>query len=88
MPLLAPSMSSRMNGAVWLLANGLDPQARSRLNGLLMTGAMVGMAAGAAIGSTTWTLAGAPGLYGFSALAGGTALAVSFLHRPSGDHSR
>lgn len=69
------------------IANGLEPQARSRLNGLLMTGAMVGMAAGAAIGSAAWVHAGALGLYGFSALAGVTALAVSFSHRPSGDHS-
>ncbi|SAI29893.1 transmembrane transport protein [Bordetella ansorpii] len=69
------------------IANGLEPQARSRLNGLLMTGAMVGMAAGAALGGAAWSHGGAPGLYGFSALAGVAALAVSFLHRPTGNHS-
>lgn len=69
------------------IVNGLDPQARSRLNGLLMTGAMAGMAAGAAIGSTVWVRAGAPGLYGFAALAGLAALITSFFHHPSGDNS-
>jgi predicted MFS family arabinose efflux permease len=67
------------------IVNGLDPQARSRLNGLLMTGAMVGVAAGAAIGSAAWTSAGTFGLYGFAAAAGMAALAVSFLHYPPGE---
>ncbi|MER1077039.1 MFS transporter [Pseudomonas aeruginosa] len=65
------------------IVNGLDPQARSRLNGLLMTGAMIGMAAGAAIGSAAWAHAGTLGLYGFAAAAGLAALAMSFLHHPS-----
>lgn len=69
------------------IVNGLDSQARSRLNGLLMTGAMAGMAAGAAIGSAAWARAGTLGIYGFAALAGLAALATSFLHHPSGDHS-
>ncbi|GGY24716.1 MFS transporter [Paludibacterium paludis] len=62
------------------IVNSLDPQARSRLNGLLMTGAMAGMAAGAAMGGLIWTHAGLAGLYGFAAMAGLCALAVSFLH--------
>lgn len=65
------------------IVNGLDPQARSRLNGLLMTGAMIGMAAGAAIGSAAWAHAGTLGLYGFAAAAGLAALAMSLLHHPS-----
>lgn len=69
------------------IVNGLDSQARSRLNGLLMTGAMVGMAAGAVIGGAAWMHAGTHGLYGFATLAGLAALATSFLHRSSGDHS-
>jgi len=68
------------------VVNGLDPQARSRLNGLLMAGAMAGMAAGAAIGSFAWAHGGTLGLYGFAAVAGLAALAVSFLHNPPGDH--
>ncbi|MDP9651498.1 hypothetical protein J2793_006973 [Paraburkholderia caledonica] len=64
------------------IVNGLDPQARSRLNGLLMTGAMVGVATGAAIGSAAWASAGTLGLYGFAAAAGMAALAVSFLNPP------
>jgi predicted MFS family arabinose efflux permease len=67
------------------IVNSLDPQARSRLNGLLMTGAMCGMATGAAAGSLVWTHAGTAGLYAFGALDGMGALAVSFLHQPSGD---
>jgi predicted MFS family arabinose efflux permease len=67
------------------IVNGLNPQARSRLNGLLMTGAMVGMAVGAAIGSIAWAHAGTLGLYGFAALAGLAALTVTFLHHPAGD---
>lgn len=69
------------------LVNGLDPQARSRLNGLLMTGAMAGMAAGAGLGNALWVRAGSPGLYGFAAIAGAAALAVSFLHDSSGERS-
>lgn len=65
------------------LVSGLDPKARSRTNGLLMTGAMVGMAAGAAIGSFAWAHAGTLGLFGFAALAGALALAISYLHRKS-----
>lgn len=67
------------------IVNGLDPQARSRLNGLVMTGAMVGVAAGSAIGSAAWASAGTFGLYGFAAAAGMAALAVSFLHHLPGE---
>ncbi|MBD1552475.1 MFS transporter [Pseudomonas typographi] len=68
------------------IVNGLDPQARSRLNGLLMTGAMAGMAAGAAIGNAAWAQAGMLGLYGFAAAAGLAALAVGFFHPIVGEH--
>ncbi len=97
--LLPPSLWSLAIGAVVFdlgvmaalvshqaIVNGLDAQARSRLNGLLMTGAMVGMAAGAAIGSFAWAHTGTLGLYGFAATAALVALAVSFLHHPPGDH--
>lgn len=69
-----------------VIVNGLDPQARSRLNGLLMTGAMAGMAAGGVIGSAAWARAGTLGLYGFAAAAGLVALVMSFLHHFPGDH--
>lgn len=100
MEILPPSLWSLAVGAVVFdlgvmaalvshqaIVNGLDPQARSRLNGLLMTGAMAGMAAGAAIGSFAWAHTGTLGLYGFAAAAALAALAVSFLHHPLGDHS-
>ena len=99
MEILPPSLWSLAVGAVVFdlgvmaalvshqsIVNGLDPQARSRLNGLLMTGAMAGVAAGAAIGSFAWAHAGRLGLYGFAAAAGLAALTVSFLHHSSGDH--
>ena len=69
------------------IVNGLNPKARSRLNGLLMTGAMTGMAAGAAIGSAAWAHAGTLGLYGFSAATGLAALAISFLHHLPREHT-
>lgn len=100
MEILPPSLWSLAVGAVVFdlgvmaalvshqaIVNGMDPQARSRLNGLLMTGAMAGMAAGAAIGSFAWAHTGTLGLYGFAAAAALAALAVSFLHHPPGDHS-
>lgn len=100
MEILPPSLWSLAVGAVvfdlgvmaalvshQVIVNGLDSQARSRLNGLLMTGAMAGMAAGAAIGSFAWAHTGTLGLYGFAAAAALAALAVSFLHHPTGDHS-
>ncbi len=67
------------------IVNGLNPRARSRLNGLLMTGAMAGMAAGAAIGSVAWAHTGTLGLDGFAAAAGLAALAVSFFHQSPGN---
>lgn len=66
------------------LVSGIDPAARSRLNGLLMTGAMIGMAVGASVGIYAWSHAGRVGLFGFSAAAGVAALAVSFLHHAPG----
>lgn len=62
------------------LVNGLDSSARSRLNGMLMTGAMCGMAIGAAAGSYALQLHGRDGLWTVGAVAGIAALAISFLH--------
>lgn len=99
MEILPPSLWSLALGAVvfdlgvmaalvshQVIVNGLDSQARSRLNGLLMTGAMAGMAAGAATGSVAWARAGTLGLYGFAAAAGLAALAVSLFHQTTGVH--
>lgn len=63
------------------LVSGIDPAARSRLNGLLMTGAMVGMAIGAAAGSYSWAHFGSEGLFGFGALAGVCALILSYRYK-------
>ncbi|MFF7058109.1 MFS transporter [Achromobacter spanius] len=63
------------------MVGALDHQARSRTNGLLMTGAMIGMAVGAAGGSLAWSEGGALGLFGFAATAGALALGISFLHK-------
>ncbi|HBR2217960.1 TPA: MFS transporter [Klebsiella pneumoniae] len=99
MEILPPSLWSLAVGAIvfdlgvmaalvshQIMVNVLSPEARSRLNGLLMTGAMLGMALGAIIGSTVWAHAGTHGLYGFAILAGIAALAVSILHHPTGDY--
>ncbi|MFJ4394543.1 MFS transporter [Pseudomonas sp. NPDC089395] len=62
------------------IINSLDPQARSRLNGLMMAGAMAGMAVGAAIGTFAFTNFGARGMFIFAAVSGIAALAVTYLH--------
>ena len=62
------------------LVSGIDPIARGRLNGLLMTGAMIGMAVGAALGVFLWAHVGKVGLFGFGAVAGLLALIGSLLH--------
>lgn len=62
------------------IINSLDPQARSRLNGLMMAGAMAGMAVGAAVGTMAFTHFGARGLFTFAALAGAAALGITYLH--------
>jgi predicted MFS family arabinose efflux permease len=68
------------------IVNSIDPQARSRLNGLLMTGAMCGMAAGAAAGSFAWAHFGWAGICLFSILASVLGFIFSFLHRNYGAH--
>jgi predicted MFS family arabinose efflux permease len=61
------------------IINGLDSTARSRLNGLLMTAAMVGVAAGAAIGGWAWSHHGWTGVCLVGAGAGVLALLRSLL---------
>jgi predicted MFS family arabinose efflux permease len=93
MTLLPPSLAVLGIGAVLFdlgvqaglvshqsIINSLDPYARSRLNGLMMAGAMAGMAVGAAVGTWAFTHFGAPGVFTFAGLAGVTALAVTYLH--------
>nr|WP_197034929.1 MFS transporter [Herbaspirillum sp. RV1423] len=60
------------------IVNDLDPSARSRLNALLMTGAMFGMAAGAWAGSWAWAHYGWPGICAVGMAVGTGALARSF----------
>lgn len=57
----------------------IDPSARSRLNGLLMTGAMIGMALGAATGGWAWGNYGWTGVCIVGISAGLIALLCSFL---------
>jgi predicted MFS family arabinose efflux permease len=59
--------------------NGLDSTARSRLNGLLMTAAMIGVAVGAAIGGWAWSHHGWNGVCLVGAGAGVLALFCSLL---------
>ncbi|WP_092509821.1 MFS transporter [Xenorhabdus mauleonii] len=66
------------------IVNNVDPNARSRLNGLLMTGAMCGMAIGAAAGSFMWANFGWGGLCAFSLSASLLGLALSSFHRSNG----
>lgn len=44
------------------IVSAIDPSARSRLNGLLMTGAMIGMSIGAAVGGWAWSRHGWTGV--------------------------
>ncbi|WP_426578223.1 MFS transporter [Xenorhabdus stockiae] len=66
------------------IVNSIDPNARSRLNGLLMTGAMCGMAVGAAIGSFSWANFGWSGLCAFCLCASLLGLALSLFHNNNG----
>ncbi len=66
------------------IVNSIEPQARSRLNGLLMTGAMVGMAVGASAGSYAWGQFGWSGICVFSIISSVLGLILSFLHRNYG----
>ncbi len=61
------------------IVTALDPAARSRLNGLLMTNAMVGMAAGSAIAGWAWSRDGWSGVCLVGAAAGAAALLRSLL---------
>jgi len=61
------------------IVNAIDPAARSRLNGLLMTAAMTGMALGAALGGWAWSRHGWTGVCLVGAVAGGAALVRSLL---------
>jgi predicted MFS family arabinose efflux permease len=61
------------------IVNGLAPSARSRLNGLLMTGAMFGVATGSWSGSWAWANFGWPGICTVGLTVSTAALARSFL---------
>ncbi len=61
------------------IAATIDPAARSRLNGLLMATAMVGVATGALVGAWAWDRFSWPGVCLTGAVAGFTALLRSFL---------
>lgn len=58
------------------LVYGLEPQARGRLNALLFTVVFVGMAAGSALGSKVYSMAGWSGVVALAALAGLVALTI------------
>jgi predicted MFS family arabinose efflux permease len=66
------------------IVNGIDAGARSRLNGLLMTGAMCGMALGAAMGSWALQKYGPHGLWTVGIVAGASGLMISFFHEKKG----
>lgn len=61
------------------IVTAIDPNARSRLNGLLMTGAMIGMSIGAAVGGWAWSRYGWTGVCLTGAIAGVLALLRSSL---------
>ncbi|WP_316189609.1 MFS transporter [Bradyrhizobium sp. SZCCHNS1054] len=61
------------------IVTSIDPAARSRLNGLLMTAAMIGMSLGAAAGGWAWSIAGWTGVCLTGVIAGLLALLRSLL---------
>lgn len=61
------------------IVTAIDPNARSRLNGLLMTGAMVGMSIGAIAGGWAWSRHGWVGVCLTGMIAGVLALLRSCL---------
>jgi predicted MFS family arabinose efflux permease len=61
------------------IVTGIDVNARSRLNGLLMTGAMIGMSIGAFAGGWAWSHYGWAGVCLTGVIAGVLALLRSFL---------
>lgn len=62
--------------------NSIDAQSRGRLNGLLMTGAMCGMAVGAAAGSVVWANSGWAGICILCISTSILSLFLSFFHHP------
>lgn len=58
------------------LVYSLEPKARGRLNALLFTVVFIGMAAGSAIGSKVYSMAGWPGVVTLATLCGAIALAI------------
>ncbi|WP_318368617.1 MFS transporter [Enterobacter sp.] len=64
------------------LVYGLEPQARGRLNALLFTMVFIGMAAGSALGSKFYSMAGWPGVVMLATIAGGIALAIRLVSLP------
>jgi predicted MFS family arabinose efflux permease len=62
------------------MVSRLDPSASSRLNGLLMAGAMCGMAAGAAAGAWALQHHGHQGLWAVGIVTGSAGLIFSFFH--------
>lgn len=61
------------------IVTAIDPDARSRLNGLLMTAAMVGMSLGAIASGSVWGSFGWAGICVMGVVAGGLALLRSLL---------
>lgn len=61
------------------IVTAIDPDARSRLNGLLMTAAMIGMSIGAVAGGWAWSSHGWAGVCLTGTIAGLLALLRSFL---------
>ena len=61
------------------IVTSIDPAARSRLNGLLMTAAMIGMSLGAVAGGWAWSIAGWTGVCLTGVIAGLLALLRSLL---------
>ncbi|WP_318392231.1 MFS transporter [Enterobacter sp.] len=64
------------------LVYGLEPQARGRLNALLFTMVFIGMAAGSALGSKVYSMAGWPGVVMLATIAGSIALAIRLVSLP------
>ncbi|WP_231751958.1 MFS transporter [Burkholderia sp. MSMB1498] len=63
------------------IVNTIDPAARSRLNGILITGAMFGVAAGAEAGNVALNHAGWPGICTVGVLVGSLALLLRLGNR-------
>ncbi|AIO65625.1 MFS transporter [Burkholderia oklahomensis] len=63
------------------IVNTIDPIARSRLNGILITGAMFGVAVGAEAGNLALIYAGWPGICAVGVIVGGLALLLRLGNR-------